>query len=247
MREQTQLPCSIDCPNCGAAVNPPHLAGSGQVRDSVGRVFACPRVAERARAAAEGRAHGEIEGEFPLPKRFAGARLGVVPAGFPELAKAHAQGAAWLAGRRGMNLICWGGVGTGKSHLLAALVHAARGAGQQALFVDTATLLAKIRATFDGGSEAVGIGGAAIMEGLQRTPLLMIDDLDKIKPSAWATEVIWQLVSARYNAALPTAVSLNSSLKDLARDSSWAAIADRLRDQATVVILAGATMRRSAA
>ena len=47
-------------------------------------------------------------------------------------------------------------------------------------------------------------------------PLLIIDDLGAAKASEWVEEVTYRLINRRYNHMLPTLITTNLAIKDLA-------------------------------
>ncbi len=99
---------------------------------------------------------------------------------------------------RSPGLLLVGGPGTGKTHLLAAIIHyLTLERGVACRFVDFFELTTQIRATYDGQGERTE---AQIIEELVSIPVLAIDELGKGRSSAWERTIVDQLISRRYNA-----------------------------------------------
>ncbi len=95
-------------------------------------------------------------------------------------------------------LLLIGGLGLGKTHLVCSLLSffaLERGIGCR--FIDYSDLMARIRATFDNGSDEKQ---SAIIEALVQTPVLAIDDLGKGQGTNWELSILDQIVTRRYNA-----------------------------------------------
>jgi len=108
----------------------------------------------------------------------------------------------------------FGDVGTGKSHLAAAICNDATAIGRPAVFANVVDLLTRIRATYDrsnSGSES------ALIDAYVGIDVLAIDDLGKESLSDWSVRTLYAVVNARYERNLPLVVTSNSSLEDLMR------------------------------
>ncbi|MCB9553516.1 MAG: ATP-binding protein [Myxococcales bacterium] len=126
---------------------------------------------------------------------------------------AHVESAAQAAialtrgfqpGRRGIGL--FGPVGTGKTHLLAAVVRdLVIRLGVRARFVEFTHLLSELKAAFGQAG-----GEAAIIDPLVEVPVLVIDELGKGRPdSEWVGQVLDQLITRRYSANRTTCFTTN--------------------------------------
>lgn len=109
-------------------------------------------------------------------------------------------------------LCIYGPTGNGKSHLAAALVHVALAKGRTAVFVEAPDLFARIKATYDDGSD--GISEAKIVHALSTCDLLVLDDAGAEKTSEWVQEKLYQIINARYKNRLPLIITTNT--KDMA-------------------------------
>ncbi len=98
-------------------------------------------------------------------------------------------------------LVLSGAHGSGKTHIAAAIANARIEAGEPTLFMTVADLLDHLRSAYADDAE---VEYDALFEQVRNAPLLILDDLDAYAETAWAREKFFQLVSHRFNAALPT-------------------------------------------
>jgi DNA replication protein DnaC len=111
----------------------------------------------------------------------------------------HPQG--WLS--------LFGGYGSGKTHLAAAVANALFDQDWAVLLVVVPDLLDHLRATFAPESS---IAYDAQFERVRSATLLVLDDLGAENPTAWVREKLYQLINHRYNAQLPTVITSNVAL-----------------------------------
>ncbi len=102
-------------------------------------------------------------------------------------------------------LILTGPYGCGKTHLAAAIANYRVECGHPALFVVVPDLLDHLRATFSPQSQ---ISYDKRFEEVRTAPLLILDDLGAQSATPWAREKLFQLLDYRYNARLPTVITL---------------------------------------
>ena len=103
-----------------------------------------------------------------------------------------------------------GKVGTGKTHLLAAIIRRLTlQKGIACRFVEFTHLLSQIRRQFDEGR-----GESAILGPLSELPVLAIDELAKGQNTDWQLSIIDQIISKRYNRGLTTLFTTNYPLTD---------------------------------
>lgn len=115
-------------------------------------------------------------------------------------------------------LLC-GQVGNGKSHLAASAIHYFLDKEwKRCYFRVWPDYLARIQATFNRAEDQPGslLRGETqaeteeeIVAELQGGEIIVIDDLDKRKPSDWVRGVLFSVLNHRYNKALPTILTLN--------------------------------------
>jgi DNA replication protein DnaC len=146
----------------------------------------------------------------------------------PGAAPALAQAQAYAADPNGWLLI-EGGIGTGKTHLAAAIGHAALGRGTEVYFVEGADLLDQLQAAFDPGRACPDL---AWWEGLRAVPLLIVDDMDAVSSFPRAQERFTQLLEARYARRMPTVLTTYGGW-----DTLDPRLVSRLRDARLVQLL----------
>ena len=138
---------------------------------------------------------------------------------------AYALAQAFAARPEG-NLALYGAFGTGKTHLLAAIANAVTSAGFTCRFASVVSLFDALQERLQLGQDYHELVRRAI-----GAPLLVLDDLDKLKPSEFREETLYKLLNGRNTAGLPLALSANSSPDELARwigEASRSRLMDRL-------------------
>lgn len=116
---------------------------------------------------------------------------------------------AWLG--EGMGLTLTGNVGTGKTHIAAALIKLACGLGIEGRFLTMDALPGRIKATCDRTGTThrrmTGERETDVLEELAAVPLLALDDLGTENSTSWARDRFYTLVNRRYLARRPTIVT----------------------------------------
>ena len=121
---------------------------------------------------------------------------------------------AWTYARKPEGwLLLKGGYGCGKTHLAAAIASACIDRGQPVLFMTVPDLLDHLRAAFAPSSAT---GYDARFEQLRTIPVLILDDLGTESSTPWAQEKLFQIFNYRYTAHLPTVISTNHELEEIA-------------------------------
>ncbi len=119
-----------------------------------------------------------------------------------ETAKSYARdpkGWGWL-------LLFTGPSGCGKTHLAAAIAnYRQEKSGKPALFVVVPDLLDHLRASF---SPQASTSYDKRFEEVRNTPFLVLDALGTQSATPWAQEKLYQLFNHRYNARLPTVITM---------------------------------------
>ena len=126
-------------------------------------------------------------------------------------------------------LVFTGTYGCGKTHLAAAIANSRVEQRLPVLFVVVPDLLDYLRAAYAPDSPATY---DERFDQVRNIELLILDDLGTQNATPWAAEKLYQILNYRYNAELPTVITMNQSLEDL--DPR---LASRLRDQNLVHII----------
>jgi DNA replication protein DnaC len=98
-----------------------------------------------------------------------------------------------------------GTYGCGKTHLAAAIANYRVEQGHSALFIVVPDLLDHLRAAFSPNAQT---SYDKRFEEVRNTPLLVLDDMGTHSATPWAEEKLYQLFNHRYNARLPTIITM---------------------------------------
>lgn len=130
--------------------------------------------------------------------------------------------------------------GSGKTRLMVsignALIHT-QGVGVR--FITTNTLLDEIKGTFEESQE--GESYSALIAGLRRTEVLILDDMGAERPTPWVNEKFYGLLNDRMVANKPTLFTSNCSIEKLGYSER---IVDRLFRMAMPVKFPEESVRR---
>lgn len=149
----------------------------------------------------------------------------------PDQHHAAAGARAWFAPGP-LTFIIAGPVGTGKTHLAAAMGTLAASRARRASFVTVADLLEAMRPE----------GDRRAARQFRQVPFLVLDDLGATRASEFAVESLTALMDDRLRSEKRTVVTTNADAATL-RESWGDRFADRLVHRAVPVILAGPSRR----
>lgn len=135
------------------------------------------------------------------------------------------------------SLLFLGGVGTGKTHLAAAIANEFIGRGIPVLFGTFIDHLQKIRDEFNNTSLDT------YLSKMKSTPMLVIDDLGKEKRTEWSQQVLFDTINFRYEHMLPTIITANFDDSGL-MNHVGNATASRLNEMSTAIHMNGEDYRR---
>jgi DNA replication protein DnaC len=107
-------------------------------------------------------------------------------------------------------LVLSGPSGCGKTHLAAAIANRVLGEGSHVFFMIVPDLLDHLRTTFSPSSD---VSYDELFERVRNAPFLVLDDLGSQSSTAWAEEKLFQILNHRFNAELPTVVTVGDMEK----------------------------------
>jgi DNA replication protein DnaC len=102
-------------------------------------------------------------------------------------------------------LVFLGENGCGKTHLAAAIRNYQLRRGKPVYFVFVPDFLDHLRSTFSPESK---VTYDELFERVKSAPLLVLDDFGEYSSTPWAQEKLYQLINYRYNARLPTVITM---------------------------------------
>ena len=144
----------------------------------------------------------------------------------------------------GKGLLMIGSIGTGKTHLAAAVANQVLAAGVPVIFKTSIDLLTDIRNTYDTDTQE-----SKVVDTYGTVELLVLDDLGKEKVTAWAASMIFSIINARYERMLPTIITTNHGCAELASalgdDRTRAeAIVSRIQETCVTIVMAWGDHRK---
>jgi len=171
-----------------------------------------------------------------------------------KAAKAYADNFAAMLPQKGNpapgrnGLFMSGGIGTGKTHLAAAIANQLMHQGTPVICMTMIDLLERIKRTYASARDDEG----SVLTLYKSVPLLIIDDMGKEPPTEWAVSTIYNIINGRYEAYLPTVVTtnyddamlINRMTPTTTRDSLTAeSTVDRLREMCVGIPTTGPSWR----
>jgi len=178
----------------GSAAVCPHCGGTGwRLVDEAGTQLA------RRCDCAESVRRGQLLERAGIPARYRHCTLGnfeLWNSEDPTLARAKRAVEEFvnLYPESGKGLLLMGAVGTGKTHLAVAGLHALIvDKGARGRFVDFTTLVLEIQMTFDGSGSS-----RDILRPLIAADVLVLDELGAGKVTPWVMDLLYYLVNSRY-------------------------------------------------
>ena len=123
--------------------------------------------------------------------------------------KAYAEREMLFSDKRN-GLLILGGVGSGKTHLAAAIANTFTDRNIPVLFGTYSDHLEHIREEFDVG------GQRKYLSMLKNTPVIVLDDVGKEKKTDWSKQIMFDVVNYRYEHLLPVIITTNFDADGLA-------------------------------
>ena len=109
-------------------------------------------------------------------------------------------------------LVLTGPTSSGKTHLASAIANRCIEKGRTLFFTHVSDLLDHLRATFSPDSP---VNYDDIFQQVRDVPILVLDDLGSQSSTPWAQEKLFQVINHRFNAELPTIITLRGNLSHL--------------------------------
>lgn len=109
-------------------------------------------------------------------------------------------------------LVLTGPSGSGKTHLAVAIANRCIERGQTTFFMVVADLLDHLRATYSPDNP---VSYDELFDQVRNVPVLVLDDLSTQSATPWAQEKLFQVFNHRFNAALPTVITIRGPLQRL--------------------------------
>jgi DNA replication protein DnaC len=109
-------------------------------------------------------------------------------------------------------LVFTGPSGSGKTHLAVAVANHCIERGQTTFFIVAADLLDHLRATYSPDNP---VSYDELFDQVRNVPVLVVDDLSTQTATPWAQEKLFQVFNHRFNAHLPTVITIRGPLERL--------------------------------
>ena len=135
------------------------------------------------------------------------------------------------------SLLFLGDVGTGKTHLAAAIANEFIGRDIPVLFGTFIDHLQKIKDEFNNTSLDT------YLSKMKSIPILVIDDLGKEKRTDWSQQMLFTIINYRYEHMLPTIITANFDDSGLMNHVGNATVS-RLNEMSTAIHMNGEDYRR---
>ena len=120
-------------------------------------------------------------------------------------------------------LLFTGPVGTGKTHLSAAIIRGLIEKGVPCLFYEFGALLKEIQNSYDPASRASEFD---VLAPVYETEVLVLDELGASKPTDWVRDTMMQIIGTRYNERRLTIFTTNYG--DARREAAGETLEDRV-------------------
>ena len=109
-------------------------------------------------------------------------------------------------------LVLTGPSGSGKTHVAAAIANGCIERGQTVFFMFVPDFLDHLRGTF---SPESALSYDELFQQMRNAPVLILDDLGSHSSTPWAEEKLFQVFNHRFNALLPTVITVRGALQRL--------------------------------
>ena len=169
--------------------------------------------------------------------RFRGARLSDFPDAIVKQVRALPEGGG---------AVIVGPIGSGKTHLAAAIANSANGLGWETMWLSALDLIAVAKADIappKTNSKGFQIKPDNVVETASAFDgLLFLDDATAVRPTEFALDCLSNVIRLRYDRMLPTVVTTHSSFEEISAIFGGA-IASRLLEFGPTIKLTGSDRR----
>jgi len=120
-----------------------------------------------------------------------------------------------LNNRASSGLLFTGQVGSGKTYLACCIANELIAKGSPVLFLVVPDFLDSIKATYN-NANIYQYTEHELVDGAKQAPVLVMDDLGAHNYTEWTKNKLYSILNYRLNHCLPTVITTNISLEDLA-------------------------------
>jgi DNA replication protein DnaC len=144
-------------------------------------------------------------------------------------------------------LLLTGPVGTGKTHLSAAILRGLIEKGIPCLFYEFGALLKEIQNSYNPVSQASEL---KVLAPVYETEVLVLDELGASKPTDWVRDTMMQVIGTRYNSRRLTIFTTNyfdtrhAPSEETLEDRVGVRLRSRLYEMCRTIIVEGEDYRR---
>ena len=177
------------------------------------------------------------EAAFPVYKTFEGYEFGNLKLP-PALSRAELESTSFIEEKR--NLVLYGPVGTGKTHLAIALGVAACARGRRVRFFTAAQLVVRLSEAFASGTLE------KLLRTILKADLLIIDEWGYVPVDRQGAQLLFRVVSDSYerrSLILTTNLEFSKWGSIFTDDQMAAAMIDRLAHHGHIILFEGESYR----
>ncbi len=174
-----------------------------------------------------------------IPARYMSAELGTGNSEIKAIVESYVENFSENK-RNGWGLFLWGAIGAGKTHVACYLTNLIIAKYLiPTLFCSFAEIAAQNRIAIEKNESEKGL-----WEQSRKIELLILDDFGTERVTDWIKENVYLTINARYSNQLPTIITSNQSLEDIA-ETYPPQISSRIREMCKVISFRGNDRRKA--